>query len=138
LAVVVVLAMAAVGSQMLAPSRAARSMEASGESRKLIAALRSARSTAIARQTPVRVRLLGTAQQVTGYVIEQQVGSVYTAVAPNENFDTLASATTNQLNVQFAPTGTANNSLRLVLSNGRQTHTIQVLSATGQVTYVRR
>jgi prepilin-type N-terminal cleavage/methylation domain-containing protein len=138
IAVVVVLAVAAVSSQMLAPSNAIRSIESAAESRKLVAALRMARSTAVIQQIPVRVRFLGGNQNVTGFVIEQQTGATYSPIAPTENWTMQSTASSSAMNVVFAPTGTANNALRIAFQTGRQTHQVSIVPATGMVSYAKR
>jgi prepilin-type N-terminal cleavage/methylation domain-containing protein len=138
MAVVVVLAFAAVSSQMLAPTNAIRSMDAASESKKLVAALRMARTTAVAQQRPVRVRLLGSNRNVTGYVTEQQLGATYSPIAPAENWTMQTTTSSNSLNVVFAPAGTADNAMLITMQAGRQTHQVSIVPATGKVSYAKR
>lgn len=138
MAVVVVLAIAAVSSQMLAPSNALRSLESATESRKLVAALRMARSTAVIQQLPIRVRLLGANRSVTGYVIEQQTGANYSPIAPTETWTMQSTVSSNAMSVVFAPTGTADNALQIAFQTGRQTHQVSLVPATGAVNYAKQ
>lgn len=138
MAVTVVLAVAAIATQMLAPMNSVRSMEATTESRKLIAALRMARMTAIHRQVPVQVRFLGAIGRISGYVLEEQNGGSFVSLAPNENLVMHATASSNAMSIVFAPNGTADRALQLTIGTGRQNHTITVASGTGMVSYVRR
>jgi len=136
--VVVILAVAALASQMLAPISATRSMQAATESRKLMSALRMARQTAVSSQTPVRLRVLGSTRAITGYVIEQQSGGTFVAIAPEELLTGLPTMTSNAASVLFAPTGSSDVSIAVTLGTGRQTHQVSVLAATGLIRYVRR
>ena len=136
--VVVVLAIAAVGSQMLAPMSATRSMQAASESRKLMAALRMTRQTALASQSPVRLRLLGSPRSITGYVIEQQSGGRFNPITPDELLSGLPTVTSNAASVLFAPTGAADVSLAVTLGTDMQTHQVSVVAATGLVRYVKK
>lgn len=138
MAVVVVLAFAAVSSQMLAPTNAIRSLEAATESKKLVSAFRMARTTAVAQQRPIRVRLLGSNRNVTGYVIEQQVGGNFSLVAPPENWTMQTTASSNSMSVVFAPAGTADNALLISLQTGRQNHQVSIVPATGKANYAKR
>lgn len=138
IAVVVVLAVAALASQMLAPISAIRSTQAATESRKLVSALRMARQTAIASQTPVRIRFLGGSRAFSGYVVEQQSGGAFIPLAPEELLSGLPTTTSNAASIVFAPTGTANVSLAVTLGTGRQNHQVSVVAATGLVSYVRK
>lgn len=136
--VVVVLASVALASQMLAPISASRSMQAASESRKLAAALRTARQTAVSNQVPVRLRVLGSARAMTGYVIEQQTGGAFIPIAPQETLAGLPTMTSNAASILFAPTGSSDVSLAVTFGTGRQTHQVSVVAATGLVRYVRR
>jgi prepilin-type N-terminal cleavage/methylation domain-containing protein len=136
--VVVVLSVVAIASQMLAPMSASRSVQAASESRKLVAALRMARQTAVSNQTPVRLRVLGSPRAITGYVIEQQSGGAFIPISPQETLASLPTMTSNAASILFAPTGSSDVSLAVTLGNGRQTHQVSVVAATGLVRYVRR
>lgn len=137
LVVVALLAVVAVGAEMLAPLSATRSMQAGSESRKLMAALRMTRQTALASQTPVRLRFLGSPQSITGYVVEQQSGAAFIAMMPAESLSALPTMTSNAISILFAPTGTADVSLIVTLGNGRQNHQVSVVAGTGLVRYVK-
>ena len=136
--VVVLLAMAAVGAEMLAPISATRSIQAATESQKLMAALRMSRQTALASQTTVRLRLLGSPRLVTGYVVEQQSGGRFIPLMPEEIISGLPVMTSNANSILFSPTGSADVSLVVNLGTGRQNHQVSVVAGTGLVRYVKR
>jgi prepilin-type N-terminal cleavage/methylation domain-containing protein len=136
--VLVVLAVVGLASQMLAPISASRSVQAATESRKLVAALRMARQTAVSNQTPVRLRVLGSTRAMTGYVIEQQLGGAFVPITSQEPLSGLPTMTSNAASILFAPTGSSDVSLVATFNTGRQTHEVSVVAATGLVRYVRR
>lgn len=135
--VVVVLAASAAGLLMLTPTNSLGSLQASSASRKLVAALRMCRSTAVANQADVRLRFLGNNARPTGYVLETRVGQNYVALAPAEALPELAVVNSNSTSIAFAPTGAADVSLIIVLGTSRQRHQVSVVSGSGQIRYVK-
>lgn len=137
MAVVVLLAVVASSSFMLAPTFATRSMQAASESRKLVTALRLTRQTALASQTPVRLRLIASPRTITGYVVEQQSASGFIPLMPEETLTGLPTITSNANSILFSPTGSADVSIVISLGTGRQNHRVSVIAGTGMVRYVR-
>lgn len=135
--VVAILAVSAVGMQMLAPVNALGSLQASAASRKLVAALRLCRTTAVANQTDVRLRFLGSNGRLTGYVVETRLGAGYVTLAPAEALPDLAVANSNANSIAFAPTGAADVSLVINLGTSRQRHQVSVVSGSGHIRYVK-
>ncbi len=124
----IVLSVAAVSMKMLMPVRESQSMQAVAESRKLISALRMARQIAVARQTQVRVRLLGSQRQTTGFVVESMANGSYTPVLQESIL-----ATANASAIVFSPTGSADTALRVSIGAGTQVRQIQVIAGSGMV-----
>jgi prepilin-type N-terminal cleavage/methylation domain-containing protein len=135
--VVAVLATSTIGLLMLAPSNALGSMQASSASRKLVAALRLCRSTAVANQADVRLRFLGSNRRPTGYVLESRVGPNFVPLTPTETLPDLAVVSSNANSIAFAPTGAADVSLVIILGTSRQRHQVSVVSGSGQIRYVK-
>jgi len=126
----IALTVAAVSMKMLMPVRESQSMQAVAESRKLISALRMARQIAVARQTQVRVRLIGSPRQTTGFVVERMANGSYTPVLQES---ILPTATANSSAIVFSPTGSADRSLQVGVGTGTQVRQIQVLAGSGMV-----
>ena len=124
----IALAAAAVSMKMLMPVHESQTTQASVESRKLISALRMARQIAIARQTQVRMRLLGNQSQTTGFVVESMANGSYTPVLQESVL-----ATSNASAVVFSPTGSADTALRVSVGSGTQVRQIQVIAGSGMV-----
>lgn len=136
--VVAILAASAIGIQMLAPTNAIGSVQASTESRKLVAALRLCRSTAIANQTPVRLRFLVNNRRLTSYIVEVQgAGGNYSSITPVESLANLPVANSNASSVSFTATGAADVGLVVNLGTTRQTHRVTVVVGSGQIRYVK-
>ena len=126
----IALTVAAVSMKMLMPVRESQSMQAVAESRKLVSALRMARQIAVARQTQVRVRLIGSQRQTTGFVVESMANGSYTPVLQES---ILAIATANTSSIVFSPSGSADTALTVAVGSGSQIRQIQVLAGSGMV-----
>ena len=124
----IVLTVAAVSMQSLMPVREAQSMQSVAESRKLISAFRMARQIAVARQTQVRIRLLGSQRQTTGYVVESMANGSYTPVIQDSIL-----ATANASAIVFSPAGSADTALRVSVGTGTHVREIQVIAGSGMV-----
>jgi prepilin-type N-terminal cleavage/methylation domain-containing protein len=134
---VVILSVSAASLQFMAPMNAVGSAQASSDSRKLVAALRLCRSSAIANQADVRLRFLGSTQSITGFVVEQQVGGSFVPIAANESIGSLPVSITNTGSIIFRPNGASDVSLDVTLGTSRQRHRITVATANGQIRYVK-
>jgi Tfp pilus assembly protein FimT len=124
----IALTAAAVSMQMLMPKRESQSMQAVTESKKITTALRMARQIAVAKQTQVRLRFLGSARQATGFVVENLVGGSYSPVMQES---ITASASANA--IVFSPTGAADSALRVNVGIGDQVRQIDVIAGSGMV-----
>lgn len=125
---IIALTAAAVSMQMLMPVRESQSIQAVSESRKLASALRMARQIAVARQTQVRMRLLGSQRQTTGYVVESMANGSYTPVIQDSIL-----ATANASAIVFSPAGSADTALRVSVGTGTHVREIQVIAGSGMV-----
>ena len=124
----IALTVAAVAMQKLMPVRESQSIQSVAESRKLISALRMARQIAVARQTQVRIRLLGSQRQTTGFVVESMANGSYTPILQESIL-----ATANASAIVFSPTGSADMALRVSVGTGSQVRQIQVIAGSGMV-----
>ncbi len=124
----IALTAAAVSMQMLMPQRESQSMQAAAESRKLSMALRMARQIAVARQTPSRLRFLGSPRSTTGFVVESLTNGSYTSVL-QESIVASASGSV----IVFSPTGSADTALRVSVGTGSQIRQIDVIAGSGMV-----
>lgn len=133
----VLLAACAMAVGILAPLGATQSISAAAESRMLVAALRSARQTAVASGLPTRVRFVGSRNVPSGYVIEQLHGGHFDAMHEQQSISELPLMQCSAMEITFLPTGSADHALDVRLGNGRQQHQVNVVPANGLVRYVK-
>ncbi len=117
--VTVLLAACAMSVGMLAPLGATQSVSAAAESRMLVAALRSARQTAVASGLPTRVRFIGDSNVPRAYVIEQFRDGRFEVVHDQQSISELPLMRCSAMEVTFQPTGSADHALDVTLGNSR-------------------
>ena len=139
MAVLVILAATALAANMLAPLNATRSLDSAAEARKLVAALRSARQSAITGGTPVQLRFQEQGGLIVNYTLERDSGGgKFVSIMPASSVAPIPVRSTNAPSIIFQPTGAANNSILVAFGNGKQRHEVTVVSGTGMVRYAKK
>jgi len=133
MAVLGVIAVAA--TSMRGSTQVVASLEARQEAQHLAAAFRTARATAIARTTNVHIQAVRSGRTIAGF---QTLVNGTQVIQPEHRFGNSTQVSWSSPEIVFLPTGMTDRSLTISIVGQRATWQVQVLSASGQVSVVRR
>lgn len=139
MAVLVILSATALAANMLAPLNATRSLDSAAEARKLVAALRSARQSAITGGTPVQC-FQEQGGLIVNYTLERDSGGGQICLESCRHRALLQFRSDQPMlrvlsfSQQVPPTTPS----WLLLETEKQRHEVTVVSGTGMVRYAKK